>query len=775
AAGLPEGLAVAAIVDSRIRSVQQRQKVLAGDHSRKTALEIYEQIAADIAASSWQRAQVLIEENRTLLDRYLPERQQEHLLILSAFFADIAAADRILQQTPIDESRVARAAEGYRRASETAAGLPPELDASPMAAERIDALESLRKELAARRERQIAQDIYRSIIDDMTPAAWEQARTRLEENHLQIAVHLEPEARAEMLALIDFFRDVQVGERLLQTRPMSETLIEAAEASFLRAGKTAEALIDTVNLRFIVRQKQGEAKRLRVALIKQNEKAEAMADYRQLLEIAGTERWPEALREIRDRRRLLEENLTPEQWQTIRQLSAVLEAIEKGDEKAGAQPGSIEFIDEAEGHYRKALTAAASLPPEIDIAGLVQPRLDTMSAQRSRVAAQNRKESAVSIYHAVVSALEPDRWEQARRLLAKNRELLADALPRQESRTVEQLLQLTVLLEDVDRILGQKPIDRQRMDEALARFQEAEKTVDALAPVADLSFLMEEPRQEIKRQKESVEWDRKQRLAEKIFHDAQERLNPGDWEEAKRICLQHLRLLIPYLGDEGQSAAQLLVAFFQDIDEADRIRRSGEPHSWDRAAALYREAEDKAIALSNRWDLLFVTEQRLAENEADRSAAERKEAAAAAKPPTTTASASVRIPRIDRPKPPAVAAGTYEPKTALRMAMKHFDSNRYDDSLDLFRSVYGRQIAKLEQGGKKQVAGILGISPEFRAEVLFLVELERIRRRAGENAEKFQRGLRELVDAMNAGVGPWSITSDAERARLRRHLENLGL
>jgi hypothetical protein len=108
------------------------------------------------------------------------------------------------------------------------------------------------------------------------------------------------------------------------------------------------------------------------------------------------------------------------------------------------------------------------------------------------------------------------------------------------------------------------------------------------------------------------------------------------------------------------------------------------------------------------------------------------------------------------------------------MAMSRFESRQYEAALRLFRSVYDRQIAKLAEGGKKQVVGILGISPQFRAEVLFLVEWDRLRRLAGGSAESLRDGLVDLQAAIEAGVGPWAIISEAEKGRIRRHVENLG-
>jgi hypothetical protein len=106
----------------------------------------------------------------------------------------------------------------------------------------------------------------------------------------------------------------------------------------------------------------------------------------------------------------------------------------------------------------------------------------------------------------------------------------------------------------------------------------------------------------------------------------------------------------------------------------------------------------------------------------------------------------------------------------LALAMKAFESARYNASLKILARLYPQPIAKLAKGGKAKVPGLLALPPELRAEIYFMVELKRLERRTQRDPRRMRAGLKRIFDRVENGSGAWSIIFEEERNRIKTHI-----
>jgi len=120
---------------------------------------------------------------------------------------------------------------------------------------------------------------------------------------------------------------------------------------------------------------------------------------------------------------------------------------------------------------------------------------------------------------------------------------------------------------------------------------------------------------------------------------------------------------------------------------------------------------------------------------------------------------------------PEPSKNKLDPRTAVKVAMKDFRNRDYASSLNHFETVYSSQIDKLKLSGRRRIGGFLSILTKHRAEVLFLLELDRLKSKTDNDEELIKEGLQELYDQIDNGGGVWSIIPESKRRKIKRHIE----
>jgi len=97
--------------------------------------------------------------------------------------------------------------------------------------------------------------------------------------------------------------------------------------------------------------------------------------------------------------------------------------------------------------------------------------------------------------------------------------------------------------------------------------------------------------------------------------------------------------------------------------------------------------------------------------------------------------------------------------------------NRIVSSLNHFEKVYSTQIASLKRSGNKSIRGLLSLPVKNRAEVIFLLELDRLKKENEGDEDLVKEGLEILYESVDNGEGPWAVTPASKRRKIKRHIE----
>jgi len=87
-------------------------------------------------------------------------------------------------------------------------------------------------------------------------------------------------------------------------------------------------------------------------------------------------------------------------------------------------------------------------------------------------------------------------------------------------------------------------------------------------------------------------------------------------------------------------------------------------------------------------------------------------------------------------------------------------------------TVYGSQINGIQKGGSGYIKGVLGLPPRYRAEILFLVEYERLREKNNNDTEAIRTGLEEMFGNIEGMQGPWAIITEDKRTLIKNHIND---
>ena len=379
----------------------------------------------------------------------------------------------------------------------------------------------------------------------------------------------------------------------------------------------------------------------------------------------------------------------------------------------------------ADSYFVKAVYKRGNILLESDASEVIRDEITLKELEQERLAGE--------LYDRVMAALTPEGYEGAKKLLNDNRQLLDERLGQDRKENIRTLMSFFQDIEEGDRLGALKPETEEVIDRALTFYKSAENKVKALPAAINVLFLA--------RQKIDLYQNKKTLLTEtRLAEEA--RLK----EEAR-------------LAEETRLKEEARLAEEARLKEEARLAEEARLKEEARLAEEARLKEEARLAEETR----LKEEAKLAEE------ARLKELAAqeAAAPAPEVSSKEPIIETAAETQPPEEG---YDRDAMILLAMKDFDNKKYISSWDNFRKIFRDQISKISQGGKNQVIGVLALPVECRAEIFFLIELDKLKNSDDGNGIT-EQGLGEIKNRIDNREGLWVIMSEAsKRRKIKQHI-----
>ena len=771
---LPAGVDAGFLPRLKINRIEGRIERIQSGQQKQFAEKQYSRILLSINPSDWKKARSQLYDHHLSLAENLTGKNRETALELIAFFKDIDEGDRLSGTRPETLRDLALADRFYQRADQKARLIKEDVDVGFIAQQKIAENRNLRAQLEEKQQKTSAGKAYERTVSLLNPDGWESAKTLLADNQLLMLAHLESQQKKDVLGLIEFFRDLDEGDRLVGQTPETEKNLDTALSFYERAKQRAVPLEKRLKIAFIADRRIAEAKSRIDQISRLNQRQLADKTYDQIMKAFNPEQWQAAKSVLLERKTSLLSHLDSDRQRQVKGLLAFFSGMDEGDRLLEARPQTEESLEKALARYELAGLEISEMPDIADHAFMMNEKRAEVQNRKSLLARQRERQEAGRLFEKIIRQLTPDLWTSARTELTTHETRLLTILGSEQQQAVAQLISFFRYVDEGDRLTAETPETRENLEMALSSYRLAEQKLGSLAGIGDLAFITEEKLKINVSRREALEVRRKAGLAVKTYNEMAAALNPDGWETAKEVATKKLKLLTAYLDSDRAETAGILIDFFTDIDESDSVgyQRPESIENYDKALLLLAQAEEKAIALSSRVDVIFITDAKKAEyNDLKEALAQRERAIVDAQQAQQMAEAPSPVRRRAAAKTEAFD-DSVDSETALKLAVANFDSRKYSLSLRYFRKVYAKQIKNLQRGGKRQVMGLLALPPAIRAEVTFLVQLSLVMKKSAGNEDLLRDGLQDILDGVDGSSGPWSIIPEAKKNRIRRHIEN---
>jgi len=255
AKALPAEIAVLFITQQKINENSSRKELLAETLAKKgqkdLAEKTYNQIIAGLTPLEWEKAKKLLYDNQQTLTDYLDEARKANTAGLVAFFKDIDGGDHLATQQPETPKNLDLAVSFYQRAEQKAKTFPAGIDPSFIAQLKISDINSRKGSLEKTSQEVLAKETYDKVILALNPSDWESAKTLLYEKQILLTEHLDTELIPNALSFIEFFRDIDGGDRLGGAQPETLRNLESALTFYQRADKKSGGFPPGVDMSFL--------------------------------------------------------------------------------------------------------------------------------------------------------------------------------------------------------------------------------------------------------------------------------------------------------------------------------------------------------------------------------------------------------------------------------------------------------------------------------------------------------------------------------------------
>ncbi|HJX34425.1 MAG TPA: hypothetical protein VJ373_04545 [Desulfatiglandales bacterium] len=367
----------------------------------------------------------------------------------------------------------------------------------------------------------------------------------------------------------------------------------------------------------------------------------------------------------------------------------------------------------ADSYYVKSIYKRGSVLVESGASDVIQDETTIKELQQEHLADE--------IYDRVIASLNPEGYEDAKRLLTDNRQLFEESLGQDKKENVKILMSFFQDIEDGDRLGAGIPETEELLDNVLTLYESAEKKAKALPAVINVLSL------------------------------ANQRI---DLYQNKKALLTEARLK-----EEARLAEEARLKEEARLAEEARIKEEARLAEEARLKEEVRLAEEARL----KEEVRLAEETRLKEEAAKEEAPAQEEATIASQEP-------VKEPVSELAPEKEAAVEKYDRDAMILLAMKDFDDKKYTSSWDNFRKIFRDQISKIGQGGKNQVLGVLALPVECRAEIFFLIELDRLKN-SDDGTGITEQGLGEIKNRIDNKEGLWVIMGESSKTKkIKRHI-----
>ncbi len=733
------------------------------------------QISADLNPDNWTQARKRLYQQQDFLAQQLAPQERTAVLSLAAFFKHIDAGDLKAATQPLTSGHLEEALDSYRQAQEIGRGLPANLDAGFIAREKIQATVNRQASLADEKQKALAAQTWATLGVALNPTEWQTAQTMLADNRALLMANLDPASKAAMASLVDFFGSIDEGDRFAASQPATIENLEMAAMFYQRADQKAQTLPASLDVDFITRIKMNGIEKEKSSLQAKLLLQESEETYQKIVVALDTGDWRLARGLVIDQQALLVQRLDATRKADLLTLAAVFKALEAGDRLANSQPPTPQSLNSALNSYRKAVEKSQSLPASMDTGVLVRQKIRAVVERQDLMATGEQQDLARKSYDRIIAALTPVTWKTAQALLVENEALLSTHPDPALKTASNRLSTFFELIDEGDRLTTQKPETIDNLNMALSAYRLANKKLPDLAGIADLTFLTKLKIETCNAQRTALESKARQEQAGQVYAQVRASLKPAGWEPGMRLALEKLPPVLEDLNKQEQENARQLVAFFQDVEAGDKLAymRPETDANLEKAQSNYRLAAKKAQSLEGRLEVLFIAQARMSSLNIQRAElVKRQQALLAAQQAPRTSVAAVPTPRVPAASALAAFDATVDKKTAAKRGMKNFGKQNYDLALKYFEKAYTQKIVKLKKSGKKQSFAVLQIPPKVRAEIIYLVQLDALKKSCGGDEELLRDGLMEIQNEVEGATGPWSIIKERKRNRILKHIEH---
>jgi hypothetical protein len=442
-----------------------------------------------------------------------------------------------------------------------------------------------------------------------------------------------------------------------------------------------------------------------------------------------------------------------------------------------------ELIDTVEGHaadvprekgkadnyFVKAVYKHGDVLLESEASEVIRDEITLKELEQERLAG--------GIYDRIIASLTPEAYEDAKKLLNDNRQLLVERLDQDRKENIKTLISFFQDIEEGDRLGAVKPETQELFDNALTFYRSGEQKAKALPAAFNVLFLAAQKIDLYKNKKALMAEARlkeEARLAEEARVKEEARLaEETRLKEEARLAEEARLKEEARLAEETRLKEEARLAEEAKVKEEARLAEEAKLKEETRVAEETRLKEEARVAEEARLkeEARLAEEARLSELKAQAAKEEErlKELAAqkaAATAPEVASKESVVQTAAETQQPEE----GYDRDTMILLAMKDFDDKKYTSSWDTFRKIFGDQINKIGQGGKNQVIGVLALPVECRAEIFFLIELDKLKNSNDGNGIT-ERGLQEIKNRIDNKEGLWVIMGDSSKIRkIKRHI-----
>jgi hypothetical protein len=410
---------------------------------------------------------------------------------------------------------------------------------------------------------------------------------------------------------------------------------------------------------------------------------------------------------------------------------------------------------------------------------LTAQKLSAGEKLTSELKTKQKKDLADERFEKVLADLTPRDWQKSRDQLYANEQLFSENLSGNKKTDALNLIKYFRSIDQGDKLAAGKEMTAGRVEEVLSLYRAAGETAKSLSSGIDVRFLTNLKLASGEKLTAELQRTEQRNVAEAKFNEALAMLTPEEWEKSRDQLYANEQVFSEHLERNKKTDALNLINFFRDIDEGDRLLAGDQAGiaELEAAQAFYRRAEGKAELMQQSVDALFVPRQRIDESSsrlAQLRAAEQERLAA-----QRAAEAQEQVAEVQAAPAaaaPVVAKKTeevqkiYLPRTELKLAMVNFNKKNYETSLNHFSHVYKDQIKQIKGKGKKRLLGVMALPKNYRAEVLFLLHYDRLRKRY-KDEEMVRDGMSQLYNKVENGSGIWAIVSERKRSKITRHIE----